>query len=102
MEQEQRVESEPDLDTFSLLLPLPYRIAVILVAGTCDYFYTPISSDVYQTISGYMLTVPFRILGLGLESPLLIPCENRMCYNRRRNGIPLSIRSNIFSRTSHH
>ena len=25
---------EPELDTFSLLLPLPYRIAVIIVLGT--------------------------------------------------------------------
>lgn len=25
---------EPELDTFSLILPLPYRIAVIFVLGT--------------------------------------------------------------------
>ncbi|KAK2755496.1 protein-ER retention protein [Arachnomyces sp. PD_36] len=33
MEQEHGVETEPRLDTFGLLLPLPYRVAVILVAG---------------------------------------------------------------------
>ena len=27
---------EPELDTFSLILPLPYRIAVIFVLGASD------------------------------------------------------------------
>ena len=28
---------EPELDTFSLILPLPYRIAVILVLGNQSF-----------------------------------------------------------------
>lgn len=28
---------EPELDTVSLILPLPYRIAVIFVLGMCHY-----------------------------------------------------------------
>lgn len=28
---------EPELDTFSLILPLPYRVAVILVLGMATY-----------------------------------------------------------------
>lgn len=27
---------EPELDTFSLILPLPYRVAAILVLGRTD------------------------------------------------------------------
>jgi hypothetical protein len=26
---------EPELDSFSLILPLPYRVALIIVLGTC-------------------------------------------------------------------
>lgn len=29
---------EPELDTFSLVLPLPYRVALILVLGTNSSF----------------------------------------------------------------
>lgn len=31
---------EPELDTFSLILPLPYRVAVIFVLGNSDPFQT--------------------------------------------------------------
>ena len=31
---------EPELDAFSLILPLPYRIAVIFVLGKCHSFRT--------------------------------------------------------------
>ena len=31
---------EPELDTFSLILPLPYRVAVIFVLGNSHSFHT--------------------------------------------------------------
>lgn len=34
---------EPELDTFSLILPLPYRIAVILVLGTRPFSFATYS-----------------------------------------------------------
>lgn len=34
---------EPELDTFSLILPLPYRVAVILVLGMADVNATPVN-----------------------------------------------------------
>ena len=33
---------EPELDTFSLILPLPYRVAVILVLGMANLTATPV------------------------------------------------------------
>lgn len=37
---------EPELDTFSLILPLPYRIAVILVLGRrIIFFHTRATTD---------------------------------------------------------
>ena len=36
---------EPLLDTFSLILPLPYRIAVILVLGMPDRILVQLISD---------------------------------------------------------
>lgn len=51
MGQEQRLESEPQLDAFSLFLPLPYRVAVILVAGLLPVLYNPYSVATCQARS---------------------------------------------------
>lgn len=50
---------EPELDSFSLFLPLPYRVALIIVLGTD-------SCPIARTA---MLTGPRR-LGMGCQSSL--------------------------------
>ena len=58
---------EPELDTLGLFLPLPFRVAIILVLGT------PLGH-----IPWFNLTLSRR-LGLGRESPLSTPLKHRSC-----------------------
>ena len=60
---------EPELDTFSLILPLPYRIAVILVLGMADVDGNPYHLQDSADISS-------RCLGMGLQSSLPSSPEN--------------------------
>lgn len=61
---------DSELDTFSLCLPLPYRIAVIFVLGMNKLCALPFSSSVRL--------IYFRSLGLGPQSSLLNSRENSM------------------------
>lgn len=63
---------EPELDTFSLILPLPYRIAVTFVLGTS----ASLQNDDFKTDS-LLLS---RRLGLGRQPPLLVHTQN--CTSR--------------------
>ena len=59
---------EPELDNFSLVLPLPYRVAIVLVLGM------PI---IVATSEG--LLIDLRCLGMGLEFTL--PFASQNCIN---------------------
>ncbi len=62
---------DPELDTFSLYLPLPYRVAFIIVLGMLT-----------QPVTFNMRLISPRDLGLGLESSLLVCSQNRpSCTN---------------------
>ena len=56
---------EPELDNFSLVLPLPYRVAIVLVLGMSIYF-----------VASEVLLTNLRRLGLGLESTLPFASQN--------------------------
>ena len=43
---------EPELDTFSLILPLPYRIAVIFVLGKCHPCFPDLRCPLTNTLPG--------------------------------------------------
>lgn len=58
---------EPELDTFSLILPLPYRIAVILVLGTRTIF----------CLTSVLQLMLDRRLGLGCQSTLPFHHQDR-------------------------
>jgi hypothetical protein len=59
---------EPQLDGFSRILPLPYRVALIIVLGTSTVH--PISSPLH-------LLTHHRHLGMGPQPPLPLPHKNR-------------------------
>lgn len=44
---------EPQLDTFSMILPLPYRIAVILVLGNIHDYEVCSRADRVQQVFGH-------------------------------------------------
>lgn len=57
---------EPELDTFSLTFPLPYRIAFVLVLGTVDVLDLCSSANLMD-----------RRLGVGSQLALPINTQNR-------------------------
>jgi hypothetical protein len=54
---------EPEVDSFSLVLPLPFRVAIILVLGTQIEIVCHVADS-------------SRCMGLGLELALLACCQN--------------------------
>jgi len=66
---------EPELDTFSLSFPLPYRIAFVLVLGTIE------DPEVCQSAN-----LMDRRLGVGPQCPLPINTQNRTLEPR---SVPL-------------
>lgn len=66
------IEIPPELDGFSLLFPLPFRLALIVVAGP----WTPLRNQ--EGKRAMNRTDPIcRLLGLGGESALLVQIEDR-------------------------
>jgi hypothetical protein len=70
---------EPTLDGFSRILPLPYRVALIIVLGTAT---TPSPFSA----SPKTHTLDSRHMGMGPQPPLPLPHKNR-----RPESDPLSI-----------
>jgi len=62
---------EPELDTFSLFLPLPYRVAIVLVLGT----------SLAEALK-FVLT-PGRRLGVGAQPTLSFNSQDRELPNPR-------------------
>ena len=58
---------EPVIDGFSRVLPLPYRVALIIVLGTPPTLLTPF----------HQLTATPRHMGMGSQPPLPDPHKNR-------------------------
>ena len=56
---------EPELDSFSLVLPLPYRVAIVLVLGM----------PIVVATSKALLT-NLRCVGMGFESTLPLVSQN--------------------------
>jgi hypothetical protein len=64
---------EPALDAFSRVLPLPYRVALIIVLGTV---HSAIMSQSWMLWT--LLIILRRRLGLGREPPLSPSNQDRM------------------------
>jgi hypothetical protein len=60
---------EPELDSFSLTLPLPYRVAVVVVLGM-------LLSPVNYLVRRIELLTVYRRLGMGRKSALSFTAEN--------------------------
>ena len=65
---------EPELDTVSLILPLPYRIAVIFVLGMrhCVLHFIRVPADGIAGVWAWGVNLHYlnilRIVGIGLET----------------------------------
>ena len=59
---------EPELDGFSRVLPLPYRVALIIVLGMSAIFELPYNP---------LLTFNYRHLGMGSQPTLSLPDPHR-------------------------
>lgn len=67
---------EPEIDGFSRVLPLPYRVALIIVLGTTISYPPQTTSSLFYP-SRITLTPPHRHLGLGSQLALPLPYKNR-------------------------
>jgi len=68
---------EPELDTFSLYLPLPYRVAFVLVLGIYRPYY---GRPIVSFRSGVSTDNFRRHLGLGSEPSLPFSSQDRTFY----------------------
>lgn len=85
MGQELILEPEPQLDTFGLFLPLPYRVAVILIAGSLPVFHDPSRASLLSGFSvANRITLGFWGWGLNLHYLSLVKI---VCFAIDRNLI---------------
>lgn len=69
---------EPELDSFSLFLPLPYRVSLILVLGMLLNLNLTIRAIKIVIILHNPLLTLSRCLGMGPQPPLSLVCWHCM------------------------